>query len=1047
MVSHGVERKLLLVSAPAGYGKTTAVREALLQLQTASIWFAAVTKDGQQHFEFRPSSSYQDDVTSPWLTSGLSVSRFDVLDADQLLRKIEVHIRSNTDTDQAIVLDGCDWLNEDAVTIEKLDRLILSSPAHAHFILIGRCVPALKCSCYLALGRQLAVIGSSDLQSSYSESRAILRLTHGRRISPSDLDRIVHISEGWIAAMIICGVQLVSLNSQDIGPSDVQLDLLYDYLHSEVFCRQSPSVRRFLLATSIVDEFCPSLCDSILSSSDSEAIIQYLRDHSVFIERAESNSDNYRYHGLFLRYLRKQVKSSVGDRSDVELHTTSLDLRSLHLRASEWYRRQGDVSRHIHHIMASGDGMTAAKHIVDMLEFLYVDGGYADFISLVSDLPETVVQHYPIILHRLAGAHMMTGDMNQALREFTRAIEQLESTGDNETLSKALIGRSEPLQLIGEVNAAVNDLHRAMTLTGDTLTRARAKRLLGQCMISSNDFEQALLYLDQSLEDTITIQAHRQTAIVHSDLSMLHHLQGRFDEATEHAISSMRIWRDTGDIGNYALALNNLGTAHHAQGNLEVAEHLIRESCSLAQSAGVWRYYTLSLMSLADVLSDRGNLVEACLTYESSVDLLRHQKLTSLTVYGMAMWADVKRLRRDLVGANRLLIDAQSLAPSNVDKFIQHLIEYSQGVIALDDLDYATSARYVEKSAEGFISLGRLREAVRSALYGVVVAHLTSDQKSTRRWIDVVNACSSRKGALLALEVDLPRAQKYLDGDHGKARISLRDMLCASSTDYAARDHLSGHRGLRSSTNHATVSMLALGVPRVTRGGASIDGEFQTRPARDMLFYLIESRNGRSQDELMSVFWPHSTSRRARSAMQTTLSRIRKVIGTKSLVLDGDRYYIARDSGITFDVDDFLGLVAQAESSDSPSQAIELLQAALMLIRGEYMEGIYSDWVIALRWKYERLITRTLKMLADYQVESQYWEDAIQSLLQIIDQEPTMESAYRRLMRAYVTTGDRASALVVYSRLVDTLKQDLGVEPDPRSRALHQVIRERGDIS
>lgn len=1017
----------------------------MLQSQVASEWFTTVKGDTEQQSEFKHWPLWKDHTGTSLQPSRSTAQQNDTLNVDQLVHVIEDHIHTNPETDLAIVIDDCHWFAKDYATTEKLDHLISRSPKHTHFVFIGRCIPALACSCYLALERQLAAIGSADLRFTQRESRLVLRLAHGRRISGYDLEHIARTSEGWVAAVVFGGIQLVSLNRESVTASTSQSNLVFDYLHNEVYSCQSLLVKKFLLASSLVDEFCPQLCDAILDSSGSELTIQYLLDHSVFLERSQKSFDNYRYHGLFLSFLRNQVESHLLDSSDSDSLWTVFDLRSLHLRASEWYRLGGNAVEHIRHIILSGDDMTAAEHVVDMLDLLYVDGGYSDFIRLVGGLPEDVLRHYPVILFRLAGAQMMTGDIDQALHEFDRAIEQLESISDNETLSKTLIGRSEPLQLIGELNAAKSDLYRALALTNDRLTMARAQRLMAQCMMSSNDFDQALDYLRESLDNTALIQAHSQTAIVHTDLSMLHHLQGRLDKATEHAMLSMTIWRDIGDIGNYALALNNLGTAHHAQGHLEIAEQLLRESCSLARSAGVWRYQTVSLISLADVLSDRGDLVEACSTYKSCIDLLLLQKPTSLTVYGMAMWADARRLRGDLFGASRLLIEAQSFALSSADDFVKHLIEYLQGVLALDELNTAHSARYLEKSVEGFISLGRLREAVRSAIYRVVVAHLTSDPDAIGHWIDVVRIHSSHENALLSLEVDVPRAQRYLDRHGGSTQVLLNDMLCSADTNDCKRIRLSDQSVLRASTNHAITSVLALGVPRVTRGGESIDGEFQTRSARDMLFYIIESRSGRSQDELMSIFWPNSTLRRAKSAMQTTLSRIRKVLGSSTVVLDGDRYFVVRGSGIRFDVDDFHRLVAQAESHDSPSLTIEILQAALRLVRGEYMDGSNADWVIEVRRKYDRLITRTLKTLADSQIKSLYWEDAIISLHQVIDREPSMESAYRRLMRAYVANGDRASALVVYSRLVDTLRQDLNVEPDPRSRALYQVIRERGD--
>lgn len=1048
IVEDGIQQKLMIVWAPAGYGKTSVVQQSLDVLGVNSIWCCAIRRDNNTTLFRRFVQSQQIQHTNGD-KSPLTWSDDEVVGINALTRYIEGSVESDPNTDRVIVVDDCHWFASEPSIVDAVNHMISNSSANAHFILIGRSVPNLACSCYLALEHRLVLLGLSDLRFNSRESRSILRSMHGKQITNRHITYVADTCDGWIAGIVLYGFHLVEMSKNRDLVLTTYPDLLFEYLSSEVFCTQPEPTQLLLLATSIVDSFCIELCNALLDQPDSDVRISNLVDQSVFIERLPEDPSRFRYHQLFLIFLRHQLNCLIHSsewkyRQPCSLSISKNELIEWHRRASHWYNTHGLMVEHIRHMILAGDELAAAQRMTEIIGSLYVDGSYRDVISLATQFTEDILKKHPVLLYRLAGAYVMTGDLETALDRFDQAVAHLDEVGDNAILSKVLIGRAEPLQLLGAVTSATADLKRAISLAGDLLTRVRAQRLLAHCMIASNDLDKAEELLTQTLSDVGTANIDYQKAMVHTDSSMLYHLSGRFDKAIEHAMISISLWKNLDDLGGYSLALNNLGTAYHAQGYLELAKYLLLESHSLAESSGVWRYRELSLLSLADVYADQGDLVGACSAYEVCVRSLREQQSHSLTVYGITMWADAMRLRRDLVGARRLLVEARSFDVSSVEKSTIHLMEYTQGALALDESDYDRAVRSLDASFNGFLILGKLRETLRCALYGAAVAWLTNDSEGFEHWKHRITSIAPRGFPSLTLQVDVKRVEKYLDRKEARQR-SLISRIYDLDEHKDDRVYRSVSRDKFGIVNqNASVSILALGPPMIVLGDEFLETRFQTRSARDMLFYLIDSKNGRSQYELMSVFWPNSTDRRARSALQSTLTRIRKAVGNDVLESDGERYFVPRDSTLYYDVDDFYESLTLAETAESNVTAIKSLMSGLNLVRGEYLEGINAEWIVERRWYYERIVIRALTMLADAQLQNRQWKEAALSLQQLIDHDPVMESAYRKLMHAYAANGDRAKALAVYSELANVLRRDLNVEPDPRSAALHQVIRERG---
>lgn len=339
--------KLILVRAPAGFGKTTAmvqVREAMVTRGIATAWLTLDSADN--------------DV--PRFLAGLSATLgqmgFDrgSASADPLAQL------ATEETPYALFLDDFEVIREGGV-LGLVRELLEHLPRNGQIVIGTRNLPDLGMGRLRARG-QLLELETDSLRFSPSEAAEFFRL-RGSNLSLEELDRALGKTEGWVAAL-----WLLSLALKRSDPDgDVVTKLaaserdVADYLTEEVLTQQEPEVREFLLRTSVLHHLSAAVCQSLLPQVDCREMLQRLHRGNVFIIPVEDAPDLFRYHSLFADFLRRQLERENPD-----------IVARQHLAASGWYETQGRPVPAIDHAIAGGDHPHALhlleQHAHDLLE-------------------------------------------------------------------------------------------------------------------------------------------------------------------------------------------------------------------------------------------------------------------------------------------------------------------------------------------------------------------------------------------------------------------------------------------------------------------------------------------------------------------------------------------------------------------------------------------------------------------------------------------------------------------------------------------------------
>jgi len=329
-----LHRKLTLISAPAGFGKTTLVSAWVRQIDCPTAWLSL---DSADNAPARFLTYFV--IALQQLNPAIGQTAQGLLQASRLPRPetlLTMLINDITALPGEFVLALDDYHVIDDQTIhEALDFLIARMPAHLHLIIASRNQPPLTLS-RLRGQAQLLELNSADLRFTAVEVEKFLKETMRLDLSPVDRIALEMRTEGWIA-----GLQLAALAMQ--GPLALQAQenrsafitsltgtdrYIGDYLFEEVLLHQPDEVRHFLLSTSVTDSLCGSLCDALLGENDSQTMLERLAALQLFIVPLDNQRRWYRYHHLFVDLLRHHLSQTYPEHIPL-----------LHRRASVWFEQ------------------------------------------------------------------------------------------------------------------------------------------------------------------------------------------------------------------------------------------------------------------------------------------------------------------------------------------------------------------------------------------------------------------------------------------------------------------------------------------------------------------------------------------------------------------------------------------------------------------------------------------------------------------------------------------------------------------------------------
>ena len=684
-LNEGLQRKLTLLSAPAGFGKTTVVSEWVAGCERLVAWLSLdeADKDPARFLTYLIAALQTVEVD---IGQGL----LGVLQSPQppsiesILTALLNEITTLPD-DIVLVLD--DYHVIDTKSVDQAVTFLLDNlPPRLHLVIATREDPQLPLARLRARG-QMTELRAADLRFTPSEAAEFLNSAMGLNLSAADITALEERTEGWIAGLQLAVISMRGLQDATgfIKSFTGSHHFVIDYLVEEVLQRQSESVQTFLLRTSILDRLCGSLCDAVLldSSASSQATLAYLERANLFLVPLDHERRWYRYHHLFAELLRQRLRQ--GNATSPEGAVT--DVTELHSRASQWYEDHGLELDAFHHAVAAND-VARAEHLIEGKGVpLYVRGGLAPVLAWLESLPAPVLDASPSLSVMFATTLSIAGQMTRVEPRLQIAEAALEGVVPDDK-TRDLVGRiaglrallavltADPRQLntiIVQSRRALEYLHpdnlreRAPTLwklglawqhQGD---RAAAHRAYTEAISTSEKSGNVLVNIlattclgnTQELANQLPLATDTYRRVLrlvgdppgpvaceaHVGLARIHYEWNELDVAHEHGHLSVHLARQI-EIASFVSSELFLARLQLAQGDVTGAIASLTRTDQAARQRDFW--FRLPEVTAAQVraLLHQGNVAEAAhlsQTYElprsqARVHLAQGDPSTALTV-------------------------------------------------------------------------------------------------------------------------------------------------------------------------------------------------------------------------------------------------------------------------------------------------------------------------------------------------------------------------------------------------------------------------------
>ena len=638
-LNEGMHSKLTLISAPAGFGKTTLVSEWVVGIEQPTAWLS-LDEGENDPTRFLTYLVAALQTLAPAIGEGmLSALQSPQPPPIEAMLTVLLNDLSTIPDPFVLVLDDYHLLDSQPVD-HALTYLVEHLPPHMHLVIATREDPGLPLARLRAQG-YLTEVRAADLRFTSAEAAAFLNQVMDLSLSAADIARLSRRTEGWIA-----GLQLAAISMQ--GQQDTagfirtftgSHHFVMDYLVEEVLGQQSERVQTFLLCTSILDRFCAPLCDAVVldPAASGHETLDYLESANLFLVPLDNERRWYRYHHLFAELLRQRLKqsvvSSMGDEGSV--------IAELHRRASQWYEDNGQEIEAFHHAVAAGDVERAARLVEGKGMPLQFRGAVTPVLHWLESLPKAVLDARPALWVMYASALSMTGQMAGVEAKLQAAEAALEDVEQDE----------QTRNLLGHI-AAIRALLAAAENQADTVI-AQSRR--------------ALEYLRP---DNLAVR----TATIWK-LGVAYQLQGERAEASRAFSEAIAISQATGNIIINLSSSLGLGLVQESENQLSLAAetyrrilHLVGES---PQPAACEAH-----LGLARICYEWNDLEAAEQHGQQSVQVARQIENIDRVVAGEVVLARLKLAREDVAGAAALLAEADWFARQ------QHFVRRMPEVVA-----------------------------------------------------------------------------------------------------------------------------------------------------------------------------------------------------------------------------------------------------------------------------------------------------------------------------------------------------------------------------
>ena len=605
-LSAGRSRKLTLVSAPVGWGKTTLLAQ----------WALGAGED--QRFGWLSLDRSDNDPVWFWMyvvaalqkvSPGVGARAFELLamgaDPVQVVLPTLLNDLDTIANPMVLILDDYHLVVNRAVH-EQIAFVIDRMPANFQLVLATRSDPMLPLPRLRACG-ELAEMRSDDLRFGAIEADHLLNNVLGLGLADADIQLLLRRTEGWAAGLYLAALSLA-------GHADAAAVIrtfagdnrhIVDYLMAEVLEGQPPQMRSFLLHTSVLGRLSGALCDAVLQATGSASILEKIERENLFLVPLDMSRRWYRYHHLFGELLRAELHRSEHD-----------SVAGLHRRAAAWFEAEGLVDEAVRHLVAAGDIARSADLIAADWVNKFNGGGLSTVSGWLDLLPEECVLQDPRLSVARAWIALNSGQFDDA-HFWIEAVEAAADTLDHGSLGAQLVALREVHAFkTGDVAAALEAARRAITLDFADAQQARSAAccIYGSALYFSGTIDEAQATFRRAAQLAEKMGDRRRRIYARGYLALIAAESGQLADAEHQIRQATGAGTDLAGDEHFVNAMVPLAAATvlDVRGDTAAAADAAHVAVGLARKGA-------GILEVAKALLVRGKILEDLGDYKTAV--------------------------------------------------------------------------------------------------------------------------------------------------------------------------------------------------------------------------------------------------------------------------------------------------------------------------------------------------------------------------------------------------------------------------------------------
>lgn len=1062
--------KLILLCAPAGYGKTTLLVDAISQISAACCWYFWESSD-----------------TPATFLKGLLVSvqqRFPAFGKhlDALLPEPDIVGNDHPDTrehwenildlitktldrevEQQFVLALCNYhkVQQNETINQLINRLLARSLRRGVLIIESRSLPNLTLAPLIA-HRQMFGLGSDKLRFTAQELHQLAHLQGFTNFTLQESEHLTNSFEGWIAGILL-GSSLGYTQMYPLAPSHkgnwgtlaqiADHQQLSIYMANEVFSQQAAAYE-FLEAVSIFDQLTPERCNALLGITDAAERLIYAEQQGLFVMRSKTSVEKdsvgvYICHPILRELFRENLHS----------HSFARYL-ALHRKAAQLLRDDHEYEQALIHALRAQE-YSLAISIIAQITPSFVTQRYSKAADLWLDmLPEQILKQDPWLLMALVNIHLTRNEYAQVPPLLDDVDTLLETAPPEQNPSASLLLRAEIKLARSKLFFYQGNFQRSQELCQEILDllpadevhlRIRTYHRLGVCLVVGMGYiHEGILQFQHALQLSNSRNDEQQVATLHRLLASAYGWIGSYTLANYHQERALRIWEKLHEPWGIINNLTSMGLLKLRQGLTGEAEEMLMKALHLAKE--VYHFKSgeaYALVALGEICCTLAQYVRALAYLEDGLNLAKqcgdrylvHCSLCSIATTYLFMgeiqisqfFLDQitlqKQEERTYEGLLRCLIRGRlSLAQQIYDQAQQDL-EYA---VALGN---STNIRFLHIQALLLLAVCYARQQKTGYALQTARKVLELNGKGDLDYtLEIESRWYSELPDLLAQAADIYQNEREDALSVGRPSFQ----QTSSTSEVTQKHHSDGAFQLR---------ILAFGEPKVLVDDTPITRWHMNR-SLELFFLFLESAGPLSKDKLIDALWPNVINDQIDTTMRTAIYYLRQAIGKACVIYDAGLYSLNLEAAygpeIWYDVALFETRYGEAKKAleafdDETSRAA--FMELVTLYKGDFLQSFYNDWCIHRRNQLRLAYMDAREQLALIAWRQEYWKESMEHWHYLLSLDPCFEKAHYGLMRCYLRQGKRELALRQYQLCCQNLRDDLQTTPGPLIKKLYQRIK------